>query len=95
MLTVAPRGTTKFAIGVGTTPVFATHWRVTGIVAALDAHANAVVCAGTMCLRYPKGLFLVKNVRRPMSTIQNWAIIAMMVATMSQPTLANAVPMSV
>ena len=43
---VAPNGTTKFAIGVGTTPVAATDFNVTGIVAALDAHAKAVVWAG-------------------------------------------------
>ena len=39
----------------GTRPVAFTHRSVTGSVAALEAHAKAVVCAGTINFRYEKG----------------------------------------
>lgn len=45
MLTVAPSGTTNRAIGTGTRPVLCTHRKVMGMVAALEAQANAMVWA--------------------------------------------------
>jgi hypothetical protein len=51
MLIVAPSGNTNVRISSGTRPDALTQRSVTGSVAADDAHANAVVCAGTINFR--------------------------------------------
>ena len=51
MLIVAPSGQTKFRTASGTIPLALTQRMVTGKVAAEEAQANAVICAGTMWLK--------------------------------------------
>ena len=59
ILTVAPSGIMNRVTVSGTRPVARTDLILIGIVAAEEAVAKAVDCAGTMCFKYPNGFDFV------------------------------------
>lgn len=85
---------TNLVIVAGTLPEFSAHCIVTGIVAALLAHANAVVWAGKMNRKYPKGLEPVMYRKKLVYTTKTWTNSPDTTAIQRYPTLEKDSPKS-